>query len=239
MKKVIGMLVLPFLLLFVFSGCATSELKVSSTMSKSIFMTPPSQDRRSVFVYVKNTSSHPVQLEHKIVEVLYARGYSIVTNPDDANYVLMANVLYLDKLRENSTSQGAIMGGMAGLVLNSGAGSGRSVLGAGILGALLGGFIANTSEDTIYQMQVDVSVREKTIERVLSSSSVSSGSAKIDSYDYGRSSYLGGGTTQSFQGDYIEHRTVVVGEAVKMDLSFEEAIPVLEHKIAKQIANIF
>jgi hypothetical protein len=46
-------------------------------------------------------------------------------------------------------------------------------------------------------------------------------------------------SSQSYESDFIEHRTMMFAEATKMDLNLYEATPILEDKIAQQVAGLF
>ena len=45
--------------------------------------------------------------------------------------------------------------------------------------------------------------------------------------------------SQSFETDYIEHKTMMFSEATKMRLTLEEATPILEKQISNQIVGLF
>lgn len=44
---------------------------------------------------------------------------------------------------------------------------------------------------------------------------------------------------QTYETDFIEHKTMMFAEATKMSLTLDEATPILEQKIATQIAGLF
>ena len=240
-------------------ACATSELVVKSKITKSVFINPVKKELRTVFVSVRNTSGADIDLDYKINKKLIKNGYKIVDDPDMAQYILMANVLYADKRRENNTAGGAVLGGAAGggiASYNSG-GSATQSAGGALAGALLGGLIGSWTEDTIWQMQVDILIRERARSRVYNTHSSSPGQASIkqgkragfaNSFS-GRSLDTQGGSSakdninshssQTYESQFIERRTLIFAEATKKDLSLQEATPILEEKISSQIAGIF
>lgn len=242
--------------LLVMSGCATSQLQTSAKMTQSVFVNPVAKEKRTIFVSMKNTSGADIMLEPRVVQTLINKGYTVVDDPEKATYVLMANILYCNKKSENNVGSGAVMGGMAGAMANSGA-NGRSVAAAGLAGAVVGGLIGKATEDSIFQMQVDIAIREKAKGKVNAYSGTTSGQASVrDGQKSGFANSFGGPirendasgrlnsntyatSSQSYESDFIEHRTMMFAEATKMDLTLEEAIPVLEQKIASQIAGIF
>lgn len=242
--------------LVLMSGCATSQLQTSARMTQSVFINPVAKEKRTVFVSTKNTSGAPINLENRIVQALYAKGYTIIDDPEAATYVLMTNILFCNKKSENNVASGAVMGGAAGAIANSGS-NGRSMAAAGLAGAVVGGLIGKATEDTIYQMQVDIVIREKAKGKVMASNGTVGGQAGV--YDRQRSgfqnSYAGpvrdadatgraysntySNSSQSYESDFIEHKTMMFAEATKMDLTLQEATPILEDKIAQQIAGLF
>ncbi|WP_430640698.1 complement resistance protein TraT, partial [Campylobacter jejuni] len=77
----------------------------------------------------------------------------------------------------NSTAySGAVAGGATGVAVSgyNGGGAGGMVA-AGAAGALVGGFLGKLTEDTIWQMQVDINIKQKADGQVLTSSGNVSG----------------------------------------------------------------
>ncbi|EAI9609204.1 conjugal transfer protein TraT, partial [Campylobacter jejuni] len=126
----------------------------------------------------------------------------------------------------------------------------------GAAGALVGGLLGKLTEDTIWQMQVDINIKQKADGKVLTSSGNVSGQASVrDSQSSGFLNSFGGNvrsdkvghlnsnqinnTQQTYEGKYIEKNTIIFAEAVKTGLKLPEATPILEDKIANQIAGLF
>lgn len=242
-----------------FTGCMTTQLQTQVKTSKSIFLNPVKKSERIVYVDIKNTSGQDLDNLMPIVEKkLQSRGYKLTEDPANAKYILLANVLFANDKKENNAAGGAVAGaalggGVAGYNNN---GAGGTIL-AGAAGAVVGGLLAKLTEDTIYQMVVDVSIREKTDQKVYNSKNTSTGEAKItDGKAAGFMNSFGGkirnkngggkmdgnmqeSNNQHFETNYIDNRTRIFAEATKKDLQLEEALPILEKKIASQIAGIF
>lgn len=254
--KILGLSVVAATMLF--TGCATSELQTNAKMTQSIFINPVKKELRTVFVSSKNTSGQKINLENSIIAELQAKGYTVVDDPEIATYVLMMNILYCDKKQENNAAGGALGAGAigAGVAGYNGGGAGGSIA-AGLGGALLGGLIAKATEDTIYQMQVDIVIREKAKGPVYSSNSTVAGQASVsDGKKAGFINSFGGSAkdvnatghlnsnmasanTQNYESDFIEHKTMMLAEATKMKLTLQEATPILEKQISNQIAGLF
>lgn len=236
------------------SGCLTTSLQTNSTMSQSIFLDPVAKEKRVVFLNIKNTSSCQIHLEHKLKSSLEAKGYQISDDLEDSTYILSTNVLYCDKKQENNTAGGALAGGAVGAGIS--AYNSSSAGGAIAAGALLGGLLAKVSEDTIYQMQVDVNIKQKIQNKVLNQNvNINSQASVRDKKVSGFLNSFGGNvrnekvgqlnanltssTQQSYESNYVERSTIILAEAVKTGLKLEEASEILEDKITAQIAGLF
>lgn len=239
------------------SGCLTTSLQTNSTMSQSIFLDPVAKEKRVVFLNIKNTSSCQIHLEHKLKSSLEAKGYQISDDLENSTYILSTNVLYCDKKQENNTAGGALAGGAVGVGISAyNSSSAGGAIAAGAAGALLGGLLAKMSEDTIYQMQVDVNIKQKIQNKVLNqNTNINSQASVRDKKASGFLNSFGGNvrnekvgqlnanlassTQQSYESDYVERSTIILAEAVKTGLKLEEASEILEDKIAAQIAGLF
>lgn len=239
------------------SGCLTTSLQTNSTMSQSIFLDPVAKEKRVVFLNIKNTSSCQIHLEHKLKSSLEAKGYQISDDLENSTYILSTNVLYCDKKQENNTAGGALAGGAVGAGISAyNSSSAGGAIAAGAAGALLGGLLAKVSEDTIYQMQVDVNIKQKIQNKVLNqnvninsqasvrdkkaSGFLNSFSGNVRNEKVGQlNANLASSTQQSYESDYVERNTIILAEAVKTGLKLEEASEILEDKIAAQIAGLF
>lgn len=258
MKKIKNLTLSIVLASTLFSGCATTELQTNVRMSQSVFIDPVKKELRTVFISSKNTSGQPINLEQSLSNELQAKGYKIVDDPDEATYILMVNVLYCDKKQENNVAGAALGAGAvgAGVSAYNNGGAGQAI-GVGLGAAVIGGLIGKATEDTIYQMQVDIVIREKAKGEVYTSSATAQGQASVkDSSKAGFMNGFGGsvnnanasgqlnsnmatGTAQSYSTNYIEHKTMLFAEATKMNLTLEEATPILERQISNQIAGLF
>ena len=132
-------------------------------MSQSVFIDPVKKELRTVFISSKNTSGQPINLEQSLSNELQAKkGYKIVDDPDEATYILMVNVLYCDKKQENNVAGAALGAGAvgAGVSAYNNGGAGQAI-GVGLGAAVIGGLIGKATEDTIYQMQVDILIKRE------------------------------------------------------------------------------
>jgi len=242
----------------IFSGCATTTLETSSKMTNTVFITPVSKDKKTIYLAFRNTSGQNINLIKRLNEELIAKGYKVIDEPEDATFLLMVNVLYCDKKMESQAGSGAVAGGATGALISGyNSNSTTNAVVSGIGGALVGGVVAGLLEDTIYQMQVDISIREKIYGKVISSKNDISGQTSVqDSEKSGFMNEFSGNIknseasgslnfnrlssdNQKYETNFIEHKTTIFAEATKMDLTLENAIPLLETKISTQIAGLF
>ena len=241
-----------------FSGCATTELQTNAKMTQSVFINPVAKNKRLIFVSSKNTSGQRINLENTILSELQLKGYTIVDDPEQATYILMMNILYCDKKQENNAVGAGLATGVlgAGVAGYNGHGAGGTI-GIGLGAALVGALIGKATEDTIYQMQVDIVIREKAKGSVSTSSVTANGQSRVtDSSKAGFVNSFGGtasdvnasgqlnsnmasANAQNYETNYIEHKTMLFAEATKMNLTLPEATPILERQISSQIAGLF
>ena len=232
--------------------------KTNVRMSQSVFIDPVKKELRTVFISSKNTSGQPINLEQSLSNELQAKGYKIVDDPDEATYILMVNVLYCDRKQENNVAGAALGAGAIGAGVsgynNGGAGQ---AIGVGLGAAVIGGLIGKATEDTIYQMQVDILIKERTKGSVLTQNSTVAGQASVrDGKKSGFVNSFGGDVrntnatgqinsniandkTQYYEEERKEYKTVMLAEATKMNLTLQEATPILEKQISNQIAGLF
>lgn len=227
---------------FVLSGCGAMStaikkrnLEVKTQMSETIWLEPSSQ--KTVYLQIKNTSDKDMSgLQNKISTDVRAKGYQIVSSPDEAHYWIQANVLKADKmdLRE---SQGFLSQGYQGAITGAALGAGITAYNSNSAGAALGvglatglvGMAADAMvEDVNYTMVTDVQISERTKTAVRTDNVAAlrqgTSGAKIQ--------------TSTEDGNQHKYQTRVVSNANKVNLKFDEAKPVLEDQLAKSIANI-
>jgi hypothetical protein len=179
----------------------------------------------------------------------------------------MTNVLFANNLKEANAAKaganGAGAGALAGVLGSALAGgSGYNMGGAGLIGAAAGGLISagigKLTEDEIFRMVTDVNVREIKNQKVYTTSNTANGQSNISQNARAgdMNSFAGaikdsdgaGGKLNSnqvenkqqiYDTNYVEHKTKVFSEAVKMNLNIKEAMPILTDGMAEQISGIF
>ena len=140
-------------------------------MSDTIWLDPVGEDKKTVFLQIRNTTDKNIDLESLLASQLMSKGYSVVKNADTAHYWLQTNVLKLDKmdLREaqaflSSGYGGALSGATAGVLaagsMNS---SNQGMAAAGLVGAAVGLIGDAMIEDVNFSLITDIQITEKQI----------------------------------------------------------------------------
>ena len=220
----------------VHTAVAKRNLDVQTKMSETIFLEPVSPSEKTVYLQIKNTSNQDLLVDSKVAQSITAKGYRVISNPDDAHYWIQANVLKADKmdLRE---SQGWLSRGYEGAVTGAALGAGitaynsssaGATLGVGLAAGLVGMAADAMVEDVNYTMITDVQIAERTKTQV-----------QTDNVAVLRQGTSGAKVQTSTEtGNQHKYQTRVVSNANKVNLKFPEAQPVLEDQLAKSIANI-
>jgi hypothetical protein len=232
-----------------FSGCAATQvalehhsLKVQTCMSHTIYLDAEKPSERTVLLDIKNTSDKNVEIEGLLRKRLEAKGYTVVSSPEQASYILQANVLRVgledpSALRVSSYSgtdavaAGAAGGAAIGSAIGGGGWNDASGYG-GVIGGVAAGAVDLVSgslvKNVTYSMITDVQIMERTQEKV----------------DQTINSNLeqGSGThvtqTSSSERERRRYQTRIVSTANRVNLSFAKALPILQEQLAQSIAGI-
>lgn len=232
--------------MFLLVGCAAIKtgiqyrnLETSTKMSSTVFLDPVSDDKKTVWLDIKNTSDQQLDLM-KVNALVAARGIRIVTDPAKAHYRLQANILHVGKTSVTAAERtllsgygGALVGMGAGAAIGAASGSMPGMYGGMIGGAILGGaaeIIANSLVAAVtYVVVADVQLSEyseKPIHQRETGNMRQGDSARV--YQ-----------NQEDESHWKRYRTRVVATAVKVNLEFSEAKPALEENLARSIAGMF
>ena len=244
MRKVLGFTVISALVCMLISCAAVQtslryrKLETSIRMSDTIFL-KPSKMEKTVFVQVKNTSKYPFQFSDVLKQKLEAKGYTVVDDPDTANYWVQANVLYVGRIKRTAAEEmvaGGYGGALAGALVGGAIGANTSGTAAAI-GAAAGaaaGAIAEDAANTLvgvvnYSGVVDVMISERTKKPIeeITESSLKQGKETTVVQKVKRKT------------NFIQYRTRIAVSATKKNLKFEDAVPALKEGIAMSIAGIF
>lgn len=236
--------------LLALSGCAATQvalskkdLDVQTKMSDSIFLDPVAEDKMTIYVKVRNTSDKTnFDLEGPIKAAMQAKGYRVTSDPDAAHFMMLANVLSVEKSSPTAAEAalhngygGALAGAVAGAMIGGAShGNSGALYGAGIGGLVAGGaeLVADSLvHDVVYIVITDIELREKAKKGVL---------VRQDQRQDAKQG-IGGARSQTSSEvtDYKAYRTRVVSTANKVNLAYEEAAPHLTDGLARSLAGLF
>lgn len=213
------------------------NLDVQTKMSETIFLEPVAPAKRVIFIDIRNTTDQELTVKDTIIEQIQTAGYKVTTNPDDANFMLQGNILQLGKsdLRESGGALQAGYGGAvvgAGLAIAGGSSGGRGIVGASLVGGLIGAAGDAMVDDTLYSMIVDLQIRERP----------GLGEKVVQSQDTHAKQGTAGNVKQSVSGGQVNwktYRTRIVSTANKVNLAFEEAKPPLIAGLVRVVSGVF
>lgn len=227
-------------------GCSATHtalrkknLDVQTKMSASIFLEPVAADKRTIYVQVRNTSDkQALDIDSKVKGTIVSKGYTIVDDPEKANFILQANILKVGKI-DAREAQAAMGSGynevLAGGAIGAGAGavsSGhRDAVAIGAAVGALAGFITDAMvKDITFTAITDLQISERAGDGIVVREKIKSDLKQ------------GIGTTRkvtsSKRTKWNKYQTRIVSTANKVNLKFEEAEEPLISGLTRSIAGI-
>ena len=157
-------------------GCAAteraidySEMKTDVKMDRSVFLEPLDKYPKKVYVEVKHTTNRPDLVsgfQPVLVGMIQSKGYQLVTNPNQADYLIQCNIRYIgeyyDRIIEDGVLTGATVGALSGLAI---ARSAAGVAGGALVGGALGLAADVATRTKTCVIAVDVRITERTLAR--------------------------------------------------------------------------
>ena len=230
------------------SGCAATQVAISkrdldvqTKMSATIFLDPVKPEQRTVYVQVRNTSDQQaMDLQPDIAAGVAGRGYAVVDDPDQAHYILQANVLYVGKSdpTANALSLHNGYGGAAGgalAALGAGyamGGGGRAMVAGGLLGGITDSVTGAFVKDVYYTITTDIQIKERFAQP-------GAQAAMATEHDLQQGTSGGTQVTYTEMSDWKTYQTRIVSVANKMNLEFHEAVPALRQGLSQSLAGLF
>lgn len=242
----LGLLLAVLALVAMLSGCAATatairyqDLDVQTKMSATIFLEPVPPHQRTIFIQVRNTSDKPFFIEQDVAASIAARGYQIVFDPNQAHYILQANILAVGRTDqsalENATGLGyggVLAGATAGALLGHATGH-SAWAGAAIGGLAMGAaeVVAGSATQVIwYAVVTDVQISERSRAAVSEQFSSTLRQGTAHTYQQQRSAKMT---------DVMKYQTRISSSARKVNLQFPEAEPYLRQGLVQAIAGLF
>lgn len=211
------------------------ELQVNTEMSSTVFLEPVAPEKQVIYVRVKSTTGNKgFKLQGAIENAMRANGFRTTNNPEDANFMIDANIRNYTSTRKAPDGTGeSIVGAVVGGVLGSafGGGSGREITTA--IGAAAGGAAAQAYATrnllVSYTAEVDVRVSQRPIGAVeyTTNTNIKQGDSSTSRANYKRTV------------NWEHYNTKLISTAKKMGLTEEEATPEIVEEIVASLSNMF
>lgn len=214
------------------------KLEVQTKMSNTVFLDPIADDKKTVLLQIRNTTDKSgLDIISQVKAAVQGKGYRVVTDPKLANIMIQANILQVGKSTlENpfEALSGGYGSGLAGFATGAtlgGAlgGSGRSMLGAGLLAGAANTILDAAVEVVNFTMITDLQISEKADGVVVEDSSDSS--LKQGTSGYKKNSW-------KEKTSWKRYQTRIMSVAKKTNLKFEEAKPELISGLVSSISGL-
>jgi hypothetical protein len=233
------------------AGCAATttavskrNLDVQTKMSDTVFLEPVAADRRTVYLSVRNTSDKPdFVVEPAIRRQIESAGYRIVDDPDQAQFMLQANVLQAGRnslTAAEAAGEGGFGSAVSGAAMGAGTGfllgkAGGSDVGLTIAGALIGAAVGTVADAYVQDVTYTVITDLRVSERARGGTVVS----QSEQQTLGQGS--GGSVTQASSTitDWKHYQTRIVATANQANIEWDEAAPFMVDGLTRSIGGIF
>ena len=241
----------PLALVAFLAGCAATStavskrnLDVQTKMTDTVFLEPVAADRRTVYLSVRNTSDRPdFVVEPAIRRQIESTGYRIVDDPDQAQFMLQANVLQAGRnslTAAEAAGEGGFGSAVSGAAVGAGTGfllgkAGGSDVGLTIAGALIGAAVGTVADAYVQDVTYTVITDIRVSERARSGTVVS----QSEQQTLGQGS--GGTVTQASSTitDWKHYQTRIVATANQANIEWDEAAPFMVDGLTRSIGGIF
>jgi Enterobacterial TraT complement resistance protein len=238
--------VLALALAVALSGCAATttaiskrSLDVQTKMTDSIFLEPVTLPQRTVLVEVRNASDRTeLDIAPAVRAAIAQRGYRLVDDPRDAQFLLQANVLQVGRT-SRAAAEGAFAKGFGSALVGgaAGAGIGRAasdqtevIIGGAVAGAAASAVADSFVQDVTYSIITDVQISER-------AGGVMVTERMTQDLAQGRSGARVLSSTEVH--DWKRYQTRVMSSANRVNLDFEDAAPDLVAGLTQAITGIF
>ena len=226
-------------------GCNTASkmikhgnLEVETKMSETVFLDPIDDNKKTVLLQIRNTSDKSgLEIESKIRSAIESKGYRTVNSTQIANIMIQANVLQVGKSTLENPFQALTGGYGSGLegfatgaaIAGATGGSGRSMLGIGLITGIGNTVLDAAVEVVNFTMITDLQISEKADGEYVSESS--DANLKQGTSGYKKS-------TWEKKTNWKKYQTRIMSVAKKTNLKFEEVEPKLTEGLVKSISGL-
>lgn len=231
-------------IILVLIGCGATHtairkrnLEVQTKMSATVFLDPVPFEKKTLFLQVRNTTDKPgLDLEQRIAMALAEKGYQLVAAPDQAHYLLQANILQVGKTDLRAAEQALTQGfgaALTGAVIGASLAAENEMppVTSGLFGAAVATVTDAMIEDVVYSVITDIQISERVANSVDVKEKTQS---KLKQGSHGVKVI-----TSTEKVDWKRYQTRIVSTATKVNLKFEKALPELSTGLTRSIAGVF
>lgn len=211
-----------------------------------------SQDKMVVYVRIRNSSGSTLDISRDVRMAMEDLGYRLTRNIDEAQYILNVDIRYYGENARVDGGKATMAAGVGGAIVGGiiGAQSGHMVGGAAVGAAttgLLFDVAANRNKVREFDLVIDTRIGERveggvsTTRRSSDSSAVGhAGSQQRGSGFEGGVSAGGSEETQvaHIEEDFLYSQNRMVAYVSKLNLTPEEAEPVLKERLIRALSNV-
>ena len=148
-----------------YSHIANSDIEITTNMNKTIWLTPTVPEQTYIYIQSRNTSDNKEfnDITGYIAKALEYKGYNITTNPNNATFILQANVLksiMTNNTNSNDTKTDALVAGGLGYSIAKRNTNTAKSAGIGLATGLATMYFDTKTKDTTYIVQTDIRITE-------------------------------------------------------------------------------
>ena len=249
MTRVLSLVCMLTVLIGVTTGCS-NIIRTGLMNSNTIFLDP--NTNRTVYTQLRNASENQQVTLNELNTKLTAKGYQLITAPEQANYWIQAKVIYCHKAAEGVSPESVAKAGAGagissgGTVMASASDMSRSGMGGGMRGMdgmPMGGGMPDMNAMMAQAMamsggrggfpgmQMQQAPKEEGVVYLCVAD------VQITDRKLGKTLGLPAGG-QAASGPKVQQMRMV-GHVRQKDLDIPEATPIIQEKIAKGIAGLF
>ncbi|QUM76809.1 hypothetical protein HWV00_11500 [Moritella sp. 24] len=217
------------------------DLVVDAKLSHSVILEPMMLSDRIVYAQVRDMSGNSLRksFQKALEKELALEGIQVTKDPKAANLMLNATIIQAGKTTAEDANQALSAGVQSALAGGAIAGlAGQNFATAAAIGLAAGavGFVADSLiEDTYYSFVMDVQLRERPLEGDSISNAIDNSTNKSTAVSNSKSS----STVQRGQNyNWIVHDSRIVSTANQMNLTLEEAMPLVTTKTVSSLTNM-
>ena len=149
-----------------YTRMANSDMQVTTNMDKTIWLDPTVPEKTYIYVQARNTSDNSEfsDVAGYIKRALEYKGYNITNNPDNATFVLQANVLRSIMMQNGNGDEAkadALMAGGLGYAIAKNNTNTLKSAGIGLAAGLATMYFDANTKDSTYVVQTDIRVTKK------------------------------------------------------------------------------